>query len=181
MLVRLLGAGLALAWPALVRAEVFHSKEEALALAFPAGTAVESRSMVLDDAQMARVQALAGTAPESKLFTYHVGRRDGAVVGYAVIDTHTVRSLPEAFLAVLAPDGTIERVLLLAFYEPPEYRPPERWLEQFVGRRLDTDGWRVGRDLHGIAGSTLTTHAIRNALRKITALHAVVMRPEPAG
>jgi hypothetical protein len=174
-----LGAGLALAaGPAFVHSEVFHSKDEALALAFAEGTSVESQSVVLTDAQVARVKELGGIAPESKLFTYYRGRRDGALVGYAVIDTHTVRSLPEAILAVLRPDGAVDRVILLAFYEPPEYRPPERWLKQFPGRRLDTDGWRVGRDLHGISGATLTAHAIRDALRKITALHAVVMRPE---
>jgi hypothetical protein len=103
--------------------------------------------------------------------------RDGVLLGYAVIDSHIVRTLPEAFMAVLGPDGTVQRVVLLAFYEPPEYRPPERWLRQFEGRRLDTDGWRVGRDIHGISGATLTTHALRDAVRKITALHAVVMSP----
>jgi hypothetical protein len=160
-----------------VRAEVFHSRDEALALAFPEGTTAQSVSVVLTDAQVAEVQALAGVKLESQLFTYHRGVRDGRVVGYAVIDSHTVRTLPEAFMAVLSPEGTIERVVMLAFYEPPEYRPPDRWLEQFHGRRLETDGWRVGRDIHGLSGATLTSHAMRNALRKIAALHAVVMKP----
>jgi hypothetical protein len=132
---------------------------------------------VLTDAQAAEVKALAGAELESKLFTYHRATRDGRVVGYAVIDSHTVRTLPEALLAVLSADGAVERVVILAFYEPPEYRAPDRWLEQFRGRRLDTDGWRVGRDLHGLTGATFTTHAIRSALRRIVALHAVVMTP----
>lgn len=121
--------------------------------------------------------ARAGTAPESRLFTYYRGTRDDALTGFAVIDIHTVRTLPEALLVVLTPTGTVERVVLLAFHEPPEYRPSERWLGQFAGRRLDTDGWRVGRDLHGISGATLTAHAVRDAVRRIVALHAVVMQP----
>jgi hypothetical protein len=156
---------------------VFHSREEALALAFPGDTRLEPVTVVLTDAQAAEVKALAGVELESKLFSYHRGTRNGHLVGYAVIDSHDVRTLPEAILAVLSPDGAVERVVILAFYEPPEYRAPERWLEQFHGRRLETDGWRVGRDIHGITGSTFTTNAIRNALRKIVALHAVVMKP----
>lgn len=156
---------------------MFHSREEALDLAFPGDTKRESVTVVLTDEQAREVKTLSGIELESKLFTYHRGTRDGALVGYAVIDSHTVRTLPEAILAVLSPDGAVERVVMLAFYEPPEYRAPDRWLEQFHGRRLETDGWRVGRDIHGITGSTFTTNAIRNALRKIVALHAVVMKP----
>jgi hypothetical protein len=156
---------------------VLHSREEALALAFPGGTTLESVTVVLTDAQADEVKALAGVELESKLFSYHRGMRDGRLVGYAVIDSHNVRTLPEAILVVLSPDGEVERVVILAFHEPQEYRAPDRWLEQFAGRRLETDGWRVGRDLHGISGSTFTTNAIRNAVRKIAALHTVVMKP----
>jgi hypothetical protein len=172
------GASLALALGAgPAAAEVFHARDEALALAFPAGTVVEPRTVFLTDAQVAAVRERAGVAVESKLFTYHTGRRDGRIVGWAVIETHTVRTLPETVLAVVTPEGAIERVLLLAFYEPPEYRPPVRWMEQFEGRRLSAGEWRVGRDLHGISGATLTAQAISDALRRILVLHELVMRP----
>jgi Na+-translocating ferredoxin:NAD+ oxidoreductase RnfG subunit len=103
------------------------------------------------------------------------------VVGYAVIDTHVVRTLPEAFLVVLSPDGRLDRLLLLAFHEPPEYQAPERWLAQFEGRDTTTEGWRIGRDLHGLTGATLTAHAVADAVRKILALHAAVIRPREDG
>lgn len=159
-----------------VRAEVYLAKDEALQVAFPAGTTVEPRTAFLTDAQLATLKA-EGIGVESKMFTYYRGTRDGEVVGYAVIDSHVVRTLPEAFMAVLRPDGTIDRVVMLAFYEPPEYAPKESWLGQFHGRELNGSGWRVGRDVHGISGATLTAHAIAGALRKIVALHGLVMRP----
>jgi hypothetical protein len=174
----MLAAGLALvAGPAVVLAEALHSKQEALALAFPEGVAVEPVSVVLTDAQALRVKELSGLPVESRLFTHYRGTRDGVVVGFAAIESHVVRTEPEVFLVVLEPDGTVRKVVLLAFYEPPEYKPSERWLEQFAGKRLDTDGWRVGRDIHGISGSTLTAHGIRDGVRRVVALHAVVMSP----
>ncbi len=160
------------------RAGVFYAKDEALALAFPEGTQVESHTAILTDAQVEACKAKQ-VAVESKLFTYYTGTRDGKVVGYAVIDSHVVRTLPEAFMAVLSPDGAVDKVVMLAFYEPPEYAPPPKWLAQFDGKRLD-GGWRVGGDVHGIGGSTLTAHAMTNAVRKVILLYDLVIRPAPA-
>lgn len=149
------------------RTEALLARDEALALAFP-GAQTESRTVFLSEAQLATLRERMGKEAPSKLFTYYTARRDGAVVGYGVIETHVVRTLPEAFLVVLSPAGTIERVLMLAFYEPPEYRPSDRWLEQFTGRTAKGEhGWRVGRDVHGITGATLTAHAVTEALRRI--------------
>lgn len=159
-------------------AEVYYARDEALALAFPAGTTVEPRTAFLTDAQAA---ALGTDTAASKLFTYYRGVHDGRVIGYAVIDSHIVRTLPEAFMAVLKPDGSVDRVVMLAFYEPPEYAPAERWLEQFAGRRHHPagDGWRVGRDVHGISGATLTANAMADAMRRIVLLYELVIRPNP--
>jgi hypothetical protein len=157
------------------RAEALLARDEALALAFP-GARTESQTVFLSEAQLATLRDRMGKDPPSKLFTYYTARRDGAVVGYGVIETHVVRTLPEAFLVVLSPAGAIERVLMLAFYEPPEYRPSDRWLEQFEGRAAHGEhGWRVGRDVHGITGATLTAHAVTDALRRIVLEFALVL------
>jgi Na+-translocating ferredoxin:NAD+ oxidoreductase subunit G len=161
-------------------AEVYLAKDEALAVAFPAGTTVDKRTAFLTDAQLADLKA-AGVELDSKMFTYYRGLRGSEVVGYAVIDSHVVRTQPEAFMAVLRPDGTIERVVMLAFYEPPEYAPKENWLAQFQGRKAGESGFRLGRDVHGITGATLTSNAIAGSLRKIAALYGLVMRSDAGG
>ncbi len=173
----LLAASVLVTTPA--SAEVFHAKDEALALAFPEGTTVEPHTVVLTDAQ---VEACKARQVElgSKLFTYYAGSRDGKVVGYAVIDSHVVRTLPEAFMTVLSADGVVQKVVMLAFYEPPEYGPQERWLTQFEGRRPDSEGWRVGSDVHGIGGATLTAHAMTDGVHKVLVLYDLLIRPAPA-
>ena len=155
---------------------MFYAKDEALALAFP-GASVTAKSVVLTEEQAAAVKERTGVTLDSRLLTYYTGVRDGAVVGYAIIDSHLVRTLPEVFMALLTPAGSIDRVVMLAFYEPSEYLPPERWLDQFNGRGVSGGGWRLGRDLHGISGATLTAQAVRDGLRKIVVLHDVVIRP----
>jgi FMN-binding domain len=183
-LVAALVASLALASRG-AHAKVFLAKDEALALAFPGADRVEERVRFVDDAQKAAIERLARAPLESKLWTFYVGWRDGAVMGYALIDTHIVRTLPEAFMVVIDPAGTVRRVEVLAFYEPPEYLPPARWIGQFDGRPLDDDlSLRGG--IQGITGATLSARAMTEGVRRALALFTVLvgaaeLPPTPAG
>ena len=91
--------------PAPARATVFHAKDEALALAFPGSDRVEDRAVILSDEQKAAVEKRAHAPLESQLWTVYVGWRGDELLGYAIIDTHTVRTLPETAMVVLSPAG----------------------------------------------------------------------------
>ena len=64
------------------------------------------------------------------------GYRGSELLGYAFIDVHNVRTHPEAFLVVLSPEGAVESLRVLAFHEPLEYMPTDRWYEQFQEKSL---------------------------------------------
>ncbi len=157
------------------RAEVFLSKQEALAQAFPQADRVESESFVLDDAQAQAIERLAGTPLDSRLATLYRGVRDGETQGYAFIEMHRVRTLPEALLVVLSPAGEVRSVRMLAFYEPGEFLPPNRWLAQFDGRALTAE-LRLGGAIHGIAGSSLSSRAVTMGVRRTLALFDLVVK-----
>ena len=165
--------GLLVAAPS--EAKVYFSKSEAIDLAFPEVDDVESRTYVLDGAQTEAIQSLAKSKLESKLVTVYTGRRGGEVVGYAFIDVHRVRTLPEAFLVVLSPAGEVRTLRVLAFYEPEEYAPADRWLEQFHEKTLSRD-LRLDGQIHGIAGSTLTSRAVTGGVRRALAYFQVLVQ-----
>jgi hypothetical protein len=102
------------------------------------------------------------------------------VLGYAIIDTHLVRTLPETFMVVLTPDGAVRRVEILAFHEPPEYAPTGGWLRQFEGRALDDD-LRLRGGIQGITGATLSATAMTAGVRRALALFQVIVKPTLAG
>jgi hypothetical protein len=172
-------AGLAWLAAAPAAGEVLLSQREALALAFPGADRIEKKSVVLDDAQASRVERLSGAELESRLVTLHEGFRGEERLGTALIDVHTVRTLPEAFLVVLSPEGRVAGVRLLAFYEPPEYKPTERFLAQFDARALGPE-LRLGGAIHGIAGSSLSSRAVTLGVRRALALYEVLVR-SPGG
>ena len=169
---------LALTAPAPAAAVVYHSQQEALALAFPDSDRIERRDFLLDDAQAARVEKLASAPLESRIATLHAGWRGETLLGYAVIDVHNVRTLPEALMVVLAPDGAVRSVRLLAFHEPTDYRPSDRWYDQFAGKRLGPD-LQLLRGVHAIAGATLSARAATRSVRRALALYRVLVAPPP--
>jgi len=156
-------------------AKAFYSKTEALALAFPDADTVENRTFLLTEEQVQRVTTLAATPVESKLVTFYTGQKSTEVLGYALIDTHIVRTLPETFLIVLSPNGGVRKLHVLAFYEPQEYLPSERWLRQFEQKPLTPD-LRLQRDIHGIAGATLSARAVTSSVRRALALFQVLIQ-----
>lgn len=166
------------AFPSTAEGKVYYSKSEALASAFPDADRVVSRTIVLGDEQATAIESLAKSRLETRLITVHTGVKGGEIVGYAFIDIHTVRTLPEAFLIVISPEGKIESLRVLAFYEPEEYLPSERWLTQFDQRALD-HRLRLGEEIHGIAGSTLSARAVTDGVRRSLAIFEIVVKTKP--
>jgi Na+-translocating ferredoxin:NAD+ oxidoreductase RnfG subunit len=157
------------------RAKVFYSRSEALALAFPDADHIEDRTHVLSEEHVARIESLAHAPLDSKLVRIYTGFEQGEVVGYAFIDVHTVRTLPEAFLIVLSPQGAIRTLRVLAFHEPLEYKPSDRWYSQFEDKSL-AEPLRLGGDVHGIVGATLSARATTRGVRRALALYEVVVQ-----
>jgi hypothetical protein len=156
-------------------ATVYHARDEALKLAFPDADRVVPKDFFLTRDQRTAIETLAKSKLESDLLTVYVGHHGEQVIGYAIFDTHVVRTLPETFLVVLSPTGAVTGTYLLAFYEPPEFAPPERWLAQFHDATLN-DELRVGRGIVGITNSTLTSEAVTGGIRRALAIHAALLK-----
>ncbi len=158
-----------------VEGKVFYSRSEALQLAFPDAEHVASKTYVLDDAQLEQIQNLAKCELDSKLVKIYTGMRDGDVIGYALIDVHNVRTLPEAFMVVLSPEGEVRSLRVLAFHEPLEYKPTNRWYRQFDNKSIDAR-LRLGGDVHGVVGATLSARATTRGVRRALAYYQVLIQ-----
>ena len=166
----------AVAWGgAIADAKILHSKEGALRLAFPGADAVKPMHLFLDEGQAADIERRSGARVKSRVVTLYVGEKEGQPLGFALIDSHVVRTLPETFMVVFDVDGRVRGVHILAFHEPLEYLPGRPWLRQFAGRVLSA-GLRTRGDIAGIAGATLSAHAITKGVRKALATFHVALR-----
>lgn len=171
----LLLAFVALAGVRAVQAKVFYARNELAQLAFPNADRVDARDFILTPAQRAMIENEARGKLDSDIVTVYVGHTGTKVTGYAFIDTRTVRTLPETFLVVVTPEGTVSDTHVLAFYEPLEYLPSDRWLRQLKDRRL-SDRLKVGDEIAAITGSTLSSNAIVAGIRRALAAYHVLIQ-----
>jgi Na+-translocating ferredoxin:NAD+ oxidoreductase RnfG subunit len=153
-------------------AKVLLTRDDALAKAFP-NAQVKRVEVFLTKDQIARAQNAAGRKLDKKIVYRYEAYVDDQLVGVAYFDAHRVRTLPEILMIAVTPAGTIKEIDVLSFKEPMEYLPKRRWYEQFLNQKLDQD-LRVGRDIDGVVGATLTARATSQAVRRTLAIHSVL-------
>lgn len=141
-------------------------------MAFP-GADVDRETVFLTDAQMDTIEREAGERPGSALTTRFRARSGETTIGWAYLDTHRVRTLPETVIVIITPDGSVRRIEVVVFREPMDYLPPDTWYRQFEGRNLDED-LELKRAIRPITGATLTARATTDAVRRILATHAAL-------
>lgn len=175
---RLVAGLAALAVAAAAGAAVLLSVEEALALAFPEAT-TRRETLFLTDEQLRSARALGGVEISSALVTRFVATdAGGALTGFAYLDTHRVRTLPETLLIAVGADGRVARVEVVVFREPVEYMPREGWYRQYDGGTLD-DELALKRGIRPVTGATLTARATTEAVRRVLAIHRVSAAESP--
>jgi len=112
----------------------------------------------------------------TRLATAYAGWRGDTLVGVAFFDSRIVRTMPALLMVVVAPDSTVARVDVLAFHEPPDYRPPARWLGTFDGHRLDERLW-PDADIRNLSGASLSARAVTESVRLAIALYTSIAGP----
>ena len=158
-------------------AKVYYTKEDALKLAFPDASKIEKKTVFLDAVQKDRIEELAKTKTESRVFNFYTGEKNEEVIGYALFGSHVVRTKPEVYMAVINPDGSLRFIEILAFYEPEEYLPAKKWFSQFKDKRLNDDLW-LKRGISAISGATMTANGIIREVRKALAIFKVAILEE---
>jgi hypothetical protein len=138
--------------------------EQVVRALFPGADRIEPRDVLLTDEMVSRIEKLARARVQDRLVTFYVVSAGGAVKGYAVIHSHIVRTKRETFSIAFEPDGRIRRIAILAFLEPDEYKPPERWLAYFEGKGA-SDRLTTGQDIPLITGATLSARGIAEESR----------------
>lgn len=164
-------------WASPLSGKVYLTKDEALKKAFPSAEAIERQNIFLMEEDLKHIEDLSKVKVESRLFTYYkaVGRE--GIIGYAVIGSHIVRTKPEVYILVVRPNGELDYVEILAFYEPEEYQPPKRWLAQFTGKRLSEGLW-IKRDIHAITGATHSAYGLTKEIRRVLAIFELKIMKE---
>lgn len=150
--------------------------DEAVRQLLPGGS-YERETYLLNEAERAACVEAAGQEQVGALVTRYVVRNDDGIAGYAYLDKHRVRTLPQTLMVALDANGAVVGIKVLAFREPAEYMARDGWMEQFRGKTVE-DQIRMKKNIDGITGATLTARAITQCARRIMAIHQVLEQRE---
>ena len=148
---------------------------EAMQHAFGAQSEVTKKNKLINSEQAAAVTKLAKLKLETKIYRFYTAAIDGKAVGYGVLITRQVRQKDATVLYMIAPEGTIRAIEIVAFNEPPEYMPQNTYLEQFKGKDANAT-LRVGKDIPTVSGATLSARNVTDGARLALALFETVIR-----
>ncbi len=160
--------------PALGHAIVYLSREEAIRSLMPDADGVKEEAVSLSDTQRERLALLINGRVSETAVTFWVGTQGGRVVGYATVLNVIGKEQPITFMVAVSPEGTVMGVQIMTYRESQgsEIRS-KRFLEQFTGKMLAAP-LKVGRDVHGISGASLSSRSTAAAVKRALALTVVV-------
>ncbi|MDQ7053802.1 MAG: FMN-binding protein [candidate division KSB1 bacterium] len=149
------------------------TQTEALHHAFADVDTVLRKTLFLSKDQKRSLEKKARAPFASRIISYYVGQKAGKVVGYAFFEKQIVRTKPTIMMVVITPDGKVQSVEVLAFYEPRDYLPAPGWFRRFHGKNLSPDLW-PGRGVDAITGATLSVRAFSLMVRRALALFELI-------
>ena len=155
--------------------KVFMTREEALKHVFPDADNILKTNIFLNSEQVQEIESMAKTKLHSKLYVFYEGKKGNETLGYAVVDTHHLRTKTETVIIVINPDGRLRLTEILAFFEPSEYMPSKSWLQLYHNKTLDDSLW-LGRTIPNITGATITSNALMKTVRSILAIYQVAVK-----
>jgi Na+-translocating ferredoxin:NAD+ oxidoreductase RnfG subunit len=141
------------------------------------GLQYERETHLLNETELAAYVETAGQENVGALITRYVARNEDGVAGYAYLDRHKVRTLPQTLMVALDASGAVVGIKVLAFREPAEYMAQEGWMGQFRGKTVG-DEIRMKKNIDGITGATLTARAVTQCARRVMAVHEVLEQQE---
>ncbi len=163
-----------LIFSAAAQSKVFMKRDEALEQAFPGADRIDKREIFLTEKQAREIESLSRSGLSTRLYIVYEGFKGNTSLGYAIIDTHELRTKTETVMFVINPDGTLRQAEILAFFEPPEYMPGNNWIELFYGKSI-RDSLKPGKDIPNITGATITSTSLAQTIRQVLAIVRVAI------
>lgn len=155
-----------------LQAGLMLSPFDAMKINFGDDARIEKKNILLNTAEAKAITQLANTKLNTKIYRVFRAYKEDTLLGYGVLVLHKVRSKDTAVLSIIALDGSLKALEIIAFNEPMEYLPSVHWTKVFKERKLNPR-LALGKDIPSISGSTLSARATAVAARIALALFEV--------
>ena len=151
------------------------SIEKVVQSSFSGVSAVEAKQLVLTKSQHAQIQAKAKAPVRTKIYRYYEIKSASKTIGYGVLITRKMRTKKATVLYAFDFNGTLKFTEIMAFGEPPEFKPNMQWMGEFQNKASSAK-LTMGKDIPTISGSTLSARGISDGARIARAIYQVILK-----
>ncbi|MDP2079144.1 MAG: FMN-binding protein [Sulfuricurvum sp.] len=134
---------------------------------------VDTRNIILNDAQVTELSKLSMQKINTKLHRIYLAKNGEKTVGYGVLMNQKVRTKTAIALYLIGLDKKIKSIEIVAFNEPLEYLPSATWLNVF-DQKSSANTLKLNQDIPTTTGATLSARAITDGARAALALLEIV-------
>jgi len=139
---------------------VYLKPSEALKLIFKDSQEVVKEDHPLSPELKAQFQQKLGYEAPKDAYTFYLGKTNGKVDGYALIDEQIGKVQPITFITRINPQGQVDSVEIMVYRESHGGEvTSRRFLNQFRQKSLNNE-LRLHGDIINVSGATLSSNAL---------------------
>lgn len=152
------------------KAQTFHTVRGLLGDQFKGSEHVSYERITVTGEAKRHIEAQLGKKLEKDRFTFYIAKTGDRIDGYALFDEELGQHEKISFATFFDAEGRVTRVEVVAYREPyGDGIRAERFRRQFVGRTA-TSGYRVGRDIDVVSGSTISSRSLSKGVQRASVL-----------
>jgi|GEM_PF-100059 len=147
----------------------------AQSLLFPGANSFVARPLRFSAAQRDQIKALAGVRQRLDEQPVWRAERDGALVGWFIVDDVIGKHEFITYAAAIAPDGKVLGIEVLSYRETHggQIRDPA-WRRNFVGKTLASP-FKLDQDVPNISGATLSSRNVLDGVKRLLVIHQLFL------
>ena len=147
--------------------QTYLTEEQALALVFPECDEIVTDEFVMTPEEKSSLEKLLSRRLYEDGFRTYIGKRDGAIQGYAIITEEIGKFHPFTFVVGVGTDGKITNIAILVYRESRGGEiAKKRFLYQFMGRSFKNP-IRINKDIINVTGATMSVQCMCAGVRKV--------------
>ncbi len=150
--------------------QTYLTEEQALTLIFPECDEIVADEFVMTPEEKSSLEKLLSRRLYEDGFRTYIGKRDGAIQGYAIITEEIGKFHPFTFIVGVGADGKITNIAVLVYRESRGGEiAKKRFLYQFMEKSLKNP-IRINKDIINITGATMSVQYMCAGVRKVLAV-----------
>jgi len=153
----------------------YLSIAQAQTLLFPTASGFTEQTLKLDPGRREAIKAASGLRQRWDEQKAWRAERDGALLGWMLVDEVIGKHEFITYAAAISPDGHVLGVEILSYRETHGGQVRDAgWRKRFAGKTL-ADPFKLDEDIPNISGATLSCRNVSDGVKRLLAIHKLYL------